>query len=54
MNRNLLVPEITAELYRLAAKDLRIGQIFEIIRGDEDLFYLENDKILEKLKEVSK
>jgi hypothetical protein len=48
----LLVPEIMAEIYRLASMDMRIGQIFENIRRGEDLFYLENDKILERLKEI--
>ncbi len=56
-NRELLVPEINKELERLAKNDLRIGQIFFIIgsnlkRDGKDIFFAENDKILEELKKL--
>lgn len=56
-NRELLVPEINEELKRLAKNDLRIGQIFSIIESKlkndgKDIFFVENDKILEELKKL--
>lgn len=56
-DRTLLVTEIAEELQRLAKSDLRVGQIFSIIsskleKDKKDLFFVENDRILEELKKL--
>lgn len=56
-DRTLLVTEIAEELQRLAKSDLRVGQIFSIIgskleKDRKDLFFVENDRILEELKKL--
>jgi hypothetical protein len=50
------INEITNLLDILSKNDLRIGQIFEIIRTqspDNNLFTLENDHILQKLNNLT-
>jgi len=46
--------DFISQLYDAAGKDMRIGQFFENIRafaknefGVDDLFYVENDKLLD-------
>ena len=61
-DRTLLVTEIAEELQRLAKSDLRVGQIFSIIgskleqasneKDRKDLFFVENDRIIEELKKL--
>jgi hypothetical protein len=48
--------EIFDELRKLANNDMRIGQAFENIRSKygNDLFNIENDKLLELFKEFTK
>jgi len=46
------VEGIFLEFKRLASKDMRVGQVFVCIRKGEDLFYLENDELLKRLKEL--
>ena len=48
--------EIFDELRKLAQSDMRIGQVFENIRSrfkGDDLFNVENDKLLEMLKKFN-
>ncbi len=49
--------EIFEELRKLANNDMRIGQAFENIRSKfkgDDLFNIENDKLLELFKDFNK
>jgi hypothetical protein len=49
------ISEICSIFSSLSKKDLRIGQILEIIRSnssDKDLFSVENDKFLSLLKDL--
>jgi len=45
--------KLIAALKRVGKKDLRVGQIFEIIRREEegDLFYIENDELAKLINE---
>jgi hypothetical protein len=53
-NRSEYVEEILSCIRGLAYRDLRITQIFEIIAEGEDIFYMENDRLLSKLQAFEK
>ncbi len=54
IDRTEHIEKIFSVLRELANDDMRIGQIFEIIRGDEydDLYNIENDKLLKLLRDI--
>lgn len=54
IDRTKHVGEISECLTTLGENDLRIGQVFEIIRSKfgNDLFNVENDKLLELFQEL--
>lgn len=56
LDRTEHTKEIFEEIEKLTKQDMRIGQIFECIRTQckqEDLFNMENDKLLEEIKKFS-
>jgi len=55
LDRTENTEEIFDELRKLASNDMRIGQAFENIRSKfgNDLFNIENDKLLELFKEFT-
>jgi len=54
MDRTKYTEEIFNEIKKLSERDLRVGQTFEIIRGQAgDLFSMENYKLLELLKNLN-
>ena len=56
LDRTENTEEIFEELRKLAGNDMRIGQAFENIRSKygNDLFNIENDKLLKLFKEFTK
>ena len=53
-DRTEYVDDILAIIKKLSYKDLRIAQIMEIISKGDDIFYIENDELLKRLKEFEK
>jgi len=55
LDRTEHIDEIFKELKILAENDMRIGQAFENIRSryGDDLFNIENDKLLKLLKDFT-
>lgn len=57
-NRTSHINAISTELLKLGQKDLRIGQVFEILRArigttNGGLFNIENKQLLKLLKELN-
>lgn len=57
-NREEYLEEIFEEIRKLGKQDLRVGQIFSIIKSScekdgKDLFFIENDKMLLQLKKLN-
>jgi len=54
LDRTENIDEISACLTTLGGSDIRVGQAFEIIRSryGNDLFNIENNKLLELFKEL--
>jgi hypothetical protein len=52
LDRTENVKEICDLLTTGAEHDLRIAQMFQYIAGDADIFYMENDEFLVKLKQL--
>ena len=52
-DRTKHIDEICDELRRSGDNDLRIGQVIQCIIKDDELFYIENDRLLKLLKEFN-
>jgi hypothetical protein len=50
IDRTEHIEEIFGYLRLFAKKDLRIAQIFENVSEGDDIFYMENDEFLKRLK----
>jgi len=54
LDRTEHLEEIFNEIRKASKRDLRIGQLMECITPtDDDIFYIENDKLLERLREFN-
>ena len=52
-DRTKHIDEICDELKHSGDNDLRIGQVIQCIIKDDELFYIENDRLLKLLKEFN-
>lgn len=55
LDRTEHIEDVFNEIRKLANNDMRIGQVFECIRTKHgnDLFNMENDKLLKELKKFT-
>lgn len=55
LDRTLFTEELAAELVKGGGMDLRVGQVFELLRSrlKDDLWNIENEQLLKLLKEFN-